>query len=181
MKARACMWKDIRVLTPKSLTCTIWIYFCGIIGLYIFWTKLEYSRITRKVKALLLRGFILVDGISKFEKRNRWRKYFLKLGLSQEVSTWPDTIREHMPGLPPLLKNNYEVQSIINYIYDPSFKKVNFGLKTHWKLRLLANPLWFFFPQYFQAESMTLDYDDQSWHIINIPTNDSFNLSLIHI
>jgi hypothetical protein len=83
------------------------------------------------------------------------------------------TLRSKLPHLPSLVSNNFEVQALICSLFHRDMKVVHFGRQTHWKLKLLLNPLWFLFGDVFKPKDMfEVAGEDQSWHIVNAPNSE---------
>jgi hypothetical protein len=135
---------------------------------------------------LMRQGYVKISSeVSSREKNQIWNTLLLPQLLlhwasygfnPNDTSTWPQTRSAHhltytkeIDHLPKLISRNFYVQGIISYIIDPSFQTISFGPQTHWKLKMLVNPLWVLSDRFQPANMIELTGVDQSWHIVNIP------------
>ena len=88
------------------------------------------------------------------------------------------TLRESaVPGMPRVYSSNYLAQAVLCYFVDPDMQLIHFGEQTHWKLKLLIDPMWALTSLLSPTESMivkpkemyTFEGDDQAWHITTLP------------
>jgi hypothetical protein len=83
--------------------------------------------------------------------------------------------------MPALLSEKYEAQAILVYFCSgSSFRGISFGSQTHWRLKLLVNPLWSLGlsggpvmsameEKKGSSKELQLVGKDQSWHLVNWP------------
>jgi hypothetical protein len=183
--------------------------------IYILWRVYynhEMKRIQRMAEEFVTTGYVVVSGVSPPHKRHFWEKTLapaLEIFWQQRhpgfeitsPNTWPtpvggkayaDTFTEHVPGMPSLLSSNYEAQAILVYFCSgSSLQTISFGLQTHWRLKLLVNPLWALglssenngsVPSEVETEDEShssaplqpcrLVGKDQSWHLVNWPAGE---------
>ena len=82
-----------------------------------------------------------------------------------------------VPGMPRVYSDNYLAQAVLCYFVDPDMTLIHFGKQTHWKLKLLIDPLWAITSLLSPSEGMVLEPegmyafegDEQAWHITALP------------
>jgi hypothetical protein len=152
--------------------------------------------IKSKCDKFLIDGSILLDSnVSQWDKFACWhfklKPNMLKIWnlfnfIPSDDRTWPTGRTTHhlsltngnIPGMPQIFSNSFHVQAIISQILDPSLMLIHFGPSTHWKLKLLVQPLWLLSNEYRPEDMFLFEGSDQAWHIVNIPQIDT-NISAI--
>ncbi|KAJ1411991.1 hypothetical protein B484DRAFT_455496 [Ochromonadaceae sp. CCMP2298] len=154
----------------------------GISALLIWalqWRHRAKQTLRRLSEELLRKGYVKIPCVDGRTKRIAWHRIlpvlerswqtpassFSQLTTAPDGRTKPYTVTETIPGLPLLVADNYYVQGIVATICDPGLS-FHFGSRTHWRLRLLMDPLWAWS---FLAPIPGLFGLDQSWHIANFP------------
>lgn len=167
---------------------------------------MESKRIHRLTEDFVRNGYVVISGVSAERKRFLWNTtlspalqlFWSKRHADFEIDdpkTWPcplggkaygDTLTEEVAGLPALLSENYEAQAILVYFCaGRSMMGMTFGAQTHWRLKLLVNPLWALgltCPRMGirlggesseeSEEACHLQGKEQSWHLVNWPAGE---------
>lgn len=176
--------------------------------LWRLYTVYEINRIHILTEEFVRSGYVVISGVSTSRKKKIWETVLgpvlqsfwrgKHLGFDiTEPKTWPrpvggkaygDTFTGKVPGLPNLMSENYEAQAVLAYFCSgPLLNTMTFGSQTHWRLKLLINPLWALglasepaapllshdkaTDQSRVGESCRLVGKEQSWHLVNWPAS----------
>ena len=173
----------------------------------------EKKALKEKAIIFLSKGILGIPTTITFEEKHQsWFKYLLPQLINHwkvvvagfdidNVVTWPHpkngrayetTLQQaNDTGLRPLFSSNYEIQSLIYYILDPSFRLCTFRTQTHWKLYLLMtlsdalinifNKCIHYFTNQYDIFSLEVSKyavmgSDTAWYLPNWPCEDPVNL-----
>ena len=177
----------------SNIHYSLWIC-CGLYALYKVYRELEIRRIGCLAEHFVVHGYVCISGVKPARKKAVWShllyNHFFGYWQGRHPNmtrdcplTWPcdpsgktyeDNLTDSIDGTPLLYTENYEAQAILCFLMSSRLRHVTFGKQSHWRLKLLIDPLWSlgFSRSPDDNTSITLGGDDQAWHIVNWPAPD---------